>query len=446
MRMLDIILKKRDGGELTKEEILFFIKEYVAGRIPDYQASALLMAIYFQGMTSRETADLTLAMAYSGETVDLSPIPGVKVDKHSTGGVGDTTTLVVAPLVAACGVPVAKMSGRGLGHTGGTIDKLESIPGFNPFQSVDDFIRIVREVGLAIVGQTENLVPADKKLYALRDVTGTVEHKSLIASSVMSKKIAAGADAIVLDVKTGSGAFMKSVEDAFELAQEMVNVGVLVGRNTTAIVTDMNQPLGMAVGNALEVKEAIEVLKGEREGELKEVSLLLGAYMLYVAGHSRTVEQGREMVEEALYSGRGAQKLKEMIRAQGGDERVVDDTSLLPVADEVIAIKAQRGGYISFMDAYSIGQAARLLGAGRSTKEDKIDHRVGIVLHKRVGERVEKGETLAEFYVAREDNLQEAINTFDRGIIIDDQPPKLKPVIYGVVTRDGIESGGEALQ
>lgn len=439
MRMLDIILKKRNGGELTREEIDFFIKEYVAGRIPDYQAAALLMAIYFQGMTSRETADLTLAMAYSGETVDLSPISGIKVDKHSTGGVGDTTTLVVAPLVAACGVPVAKMSGRGLGHTGGTIDKLESIPGFNPFQSIDNFIRIVKEVGVAVVGQTENLVPADKKLYALRDVTGTVEHKSLIASSVMSKKIAAGADAIVLDVKVGSGAFMKSVEDAFELAQEMVSVGILVGRNTIAIVTDMNQPLGMAVGNALEVKEAIEVLKGEREGALKEVSLLLGAYMLYVAGHCLTVEQGREMVEEALYSGRGLQKLKDMIHAEGGDERVVDDTSLLPLADEVIAIKAQQSGYISAMDAYGIGQAARLLGAGRSTKEDEIDHKVGIVLYKRLGERVEKGETLAEFYVTRQDNLQEAITAFNEGIIIGDQPPQPRPLVYGVVTRDGVE-------
>ncbi|SFQ24837.1 pyrimidine-nucleoside phosphorylase [Caldicoprobacter faecalis] len=439
MRMLDIILKKRDGEELTKDEIDFFVQEYVAGRMPDYQASALLMAIYFQGMTSRETADLTLAMAYSGETVDLSPIPGIKVDKHSTGGVGDTTTLVVAPLVAACGVPVAKMSGRGLGHTGGTIDKLESIPGFNPFQSIEDFIRIVKEVGVAVVGQTENLVPADKKLYALRDVTGTVEHKSLIASSVMSKKIAAGADAIVLDVKAGSGAFMESVEEAFELAQEMVSVGIRVGRSTTAVVTDMSQPLGMAIGNALEVREAIEILKGERTGALKEVSLLLGAYMLYTAGRCQTVKQGREMVEEALDSGKGAQKLKEMIRAEGGDERVVDNPSLLPVAEEVIAIKAQRGGYISSMDARSIGQAARLLGAGRNTKEDKIDHRVGIVLHKRVGERVEKGETLAEFYLTKEENLQEAIDTFSRGVIIDEQPPQTKPLVYGVVTREGVE-------
>lgn len=439
MRMLDIILKKRDGKELNREEINFFIREYVAGRIPDYQASALLMAVYFRGMTDRETADLTLAMAYSGETVDLSPVPGVKVDKHSTGGVGDTTTLIVAPLVAACGVPVAKMSGRGLGHTGGTIDKLESIPGFNPFQSVREFIRIVKEVGLAVVGQTDNLVPADKKLYALRDVTGTVEHKSLIASSVMSKKIAAGADAIVLDVKAGSGAFMRSVEDAIELARAMVSVGTHVGRRVAAVISDMSQPLGMAIGNALEVKEAIEILKGERDGALKEVSLLLGAYMVYTAGYCSSVEQGREMVEEALDSGKGAQKLKEMIRAQGGDERVVDDTSLLRVAEEVISIRTQQDGYISDMDAYSIGQAARLLGAGRNTKEDRIDHGVGIVLHKRVGERVKNGETLAEFYVNKEDNLQEAIDMFNRGIVIGEQPPRPRTLVYGVVSENGIE-------
>lgn len=292
MRMLDIILKKRHGEELTKEEIDFWVKGYAAGHIPDYQVSALLMAIYFQGMTSRETADLTLAMAYSGDVVDLSAIPGIKVDKHSTGGVGDTTTLVVAPLVAACGVPVAKMSGRGLGHTGGTIDKLVSIPGFNPFQSIQDFIRIVKKTGIAVVGQTGNLVPADKMIYALRDVTGTVEHKSLIASSVMSKKIASGADAIVLDVKTGSGAFMESAEDAFSLAQEMVSVGTLVGRKTAALITDMSQPLGMAVGNALEVKEAVEILKGERTGALLDVSLILGAYMLYMAGRCSSIEKG----------------------------------------------------------------------------------------------------------------------------------------------------------
>jgi pyrimidine-nucleoside phosphorylase len=432
--MLDIILKKRNGEELTKEEIDFWVKGYVAGHIPDYQVSALLMAIFFQGMTGRETADLTMAMAYSGDVVDLSPIPGVKVDKHSTGGVGDTTTLVVAPLVVACGVPVAKMSGRGLGHTGGTIDKLESVPGFNPFQSNQDFIRIVKEIGIAIVGQTGNLVPADKLIYALRDVTGTVEHKSLIASSIMSKKIAAGADAIVLDVKTGSGAFMESVEDAFSLAQEMVNVGNRVGRKTAALVTDMSQPLGMAVGNALEVREAIEILKGDRTGALMDVSLVLGAYMLFMAGRCSGIEQGEDMIREALYSGRGADKLKEMIQAQGGDQRVVDDPSLLPLADNVIVIKAEQDGYIYSIDARRVGHAAHLLGAGRNTKDDAIDHRVGIVLHKRVGETVRKGDVLADFYVTRENLLERAVDTFKRAFVIKQERPKPKPLVYGVVT------------
>jgi len=439
MRMLDIILKKRHGKELTKEEINFWVKGYAAGHIPDYQVSALLMAIYIQGMTSSETADLTLAMAYSGDVVDLSSIPGVKVDKHSTGGVGDTTTLVVAPLVAACGVPVAKMSGRGLGHTGGTIDKLESIPGYNPFQSTQDFIRIVKDIGISLVGQTGDLVPADKMIYALRDVTGTVEQKSLIASSIMSKKIAAGADAIVLDVKTGSGAFMESVEDAFSLAEEMVNVGNLVGRRTTALVTDMSQPLGMAVGNALEVKEAIEILKGERTGALRDVSLILGAYMLYTAGRRSNIEQGKDMIQDALYSGKGADKLKELIHAQGGDQRVVDDPSLLPLADNVIAIKAEQDGYIYSIDARSVGEAAHLLGAGRSSKEDMIDHRVGIVLHKRTGETVRMGEPLADFYVTREELLDKAIDTFKRAVVIRQEPPEPKPLVYGVVTSEGVE-------
>ena len=439
MRMLDIILKKRHGEELTKEEIDFWVKGYAAGHIPDYQVSALLMAIYFQGMTSRETADLTLAMAYSGDVVDLSAIPGIKVDKHSTGGVGDTTTLVVAPLVAACGVPVAKMSGRGLGHTGGTIDKLVSIPGFNPFLSIQDFIRIVKKTGIAVVGQTGNLVPADKMIYALRDVTGTVEHKSLIASSVMSKKIASGADAIVLDVKTGSGAFMESAEDAFSLAQEMVSVGTLVGRKTAALITDMSQPLGMAVGNALEVKEAVEILKGERTGALLDVSLILGAYMLYMAGRCSSIEQGGELIQEALHSGRGADKFRKMIHAQGGDQRAADDPSLLPLSDNVIPIKAEQAGYIYSIDARGVGQAAHILGAGRSTKEDPIDHSVGIVLSKRMGEMVRKGETLAYFYVTREDLFERAADAFKRAVVIKQERPQPKPLVYGVVTAEGIE-------
>ncbi len=439
MRMVDIILKKRDGEELSKEQIDFVVREYVAGKIPDYQVSALLMAIYFQGMTGRETADLTKAMAYSGDMVDLSSIPGKKVDKHSTGGVGDTTTLVVAPLVAACGVPVAKMSGRALGHTGGTIDKLEAIPGFNPFQPIDKFTEIVKGTGVAIVGQTGNLVPADKMIYALRDVTGTVEQKSLIASSVMSKKIAAGTDAIVLDVKAGSGAFMTSVEDAFVLAQEMVNVGTCLNHQTIGLITNMDQPLGMAIGNSLEVEEAIEILRGERTGALKEISLLLGAYMLVVAGRCPDVDVAREMLEEALKKGKGIQKLKCMIHAQGGDERVVDRPSLLPMAHEVIAIKARDTGYVYSIDARQLGRAALILGAGRNTKDDTIDPGVGIVVKKRVGERVEKGEALAEFYINQDTKLNEAMETFNSGFTIMNKKPQLKPLVYGVVTHEDLK-------
>lgn len=441
MRMYDIIYKKRNGNELSREEIDFFIDGYVKGYIPDYQVSALLMAIYFQGMTERETADLTMAMAQSGDMVDLSAIEGIKVDKHSTGGVGDTTTLVVAPLVAACGVPVAKMSGRGLGHTGGTLDKLESIPGFNVFLPSQRFIEVVNQVGLAVIGQTENLVPADKMLYALRDVTATVDSIPLIASSIMSKKIAAGCDAIVLDVKVGSGAFMENIEDAFELARQMVEIGTQVGRKTTALVTDMNQPLGMAVGNALEVKEAIEVLKGMHPGELQEVCVLLGAYMLYTAGQCKSVEEGKEAIEDALHMGMGLQKLREMIAAQGGDEKVVDDPNLLPIAEKIIPVKSEEAGYILSTDTQAIGTSAMLLGAGRNTKEDVIDPSVGIVIKKRLGEKVEVGEVLAEFYINDDKRLEEAIDLFRKAIKIGKQKPDTKPLIYGVVTEDGIERG-----
>lgn len=440
MRMYDIILKKRNGGELSKEEIDFFINGYVAGTIPDYQVAALLMAIYFKGMNGRETGDLTMAMAYSGDTVDLSAINGVKVDKHSTGGVGDTTTLAVAPLVAACGVPVAKMSGRGLGHTGGTLDKLESIPGLNVYQTMKDFIQIVNKTGLAVVGQTGDLVPADKKLYALRDVTATVDNISLIASSIMSKKIAAGADAIVLDVKTGSGAFMQTVEDSFALAKEMVNIGTHVGRHTIALVTDMNQPLGMAIGNALEVKEAIEILNGlHGEGALKNVCLLLGSYMLYTAGRCQNVEEAKLMLQEALDSGKGSQKLKEMIQAQGGEPGVVDDTSLLPTARQVIPVKAEQRGYVSAVNAQSVGISAMLLGAGRATKEDIIDPAVGIMMKKRIGDAVETGDIIAEFYVNDEQRLEEAMNLFKNAIRISREITEKKPLVYGVVTEKGTE-------
>lgn len=439
MRMYDIIAKKRDGRELTKEEIDFFIKGYVSGSIPDYQVSALLMAIYIKGLNKRETADLTISMANSGDMVDLSAIPGIKVDKHSTGGVGDTTTLITAPLVAACGVPVVKMSGRGLGHTGGTIDKLEAIPGFNVNLSIDHFTSIVNRIGLAVMSQTQNLVPADKLLYALRDVTATVESMPLIASSIMSKKIAAGADAIVLDVKAGSGAFMQNIDDAFMLAKEMVDIGNSVGRKTTAIVTDMNQPLGLAVGNALEVREAVDVLKGRVTGRLRDVSVLLAAYMLYTAGKCGTVDEARRLAENALISGQGARKLKEMIRTQGGDERIIEDTSLLPQPRKIIPFKADREGYISKIKTQEIGISAQLLGAGRTTKEDSIDPAVGIVMNKQLGDYVNKGDTIAEFYVNEEGRLAEALDIFHEAMSITSEKPERKPLIYGVVTSDKIE-------
>lgn len=433
MRMVDIILKKRSGFELSKDEINFFIKGYVNGEIPDYQVSSLLMAICFNGLNAFETAQLTMAMAYSGDMVDLSAISGKKADKHSTGGVGDTTTLIVVPLVAACGVPVAKMSGRGLGHTGGTIDKLESIPGFNAFQSNADFLRIVKEIGLSVVGQTGNLVPADKKLYALRDVTGTVESIPLIASSVMSKKIAAGADAIVLDVKAGDGAFMKSVDDAFLLAKEMVAIGNQVNRKTIAIVTDMDQPLGCAIGNALEVKEAIRVLNCEIRGEIRDVSLVLASYMLYAADRCSSVEQAYELVETALEKGKGAEKLKAMINAQGGNGEVVDDPDILRVASDIFEIKAQKDGFIERIMTQKAGEAAMLLGAGRAKKDDQIDHSAGITIHKKAGEAIKAGEVLAKMYFNREQGFDDAKELLEHVFIINDVQIKPGPVIHGVV-------------
>jgi len=433
MRMVDIILKKRAGHELTKDEIEFFIKGYVDEEIPDYQVSSLLMAICCKGLNSSETAWLTMAMVFSGDTVDLSEIPGIKTDKHSTGGVGDTTTLIVVPIVAACGVPVAKMSGRGLGHTGGTIDKLESIPGFNAFQSRADFIRIVKDNGLCVVGQTGNLVPADKKLYALRDVTGTVESIPLIASSVMSKKIAAGADAIVLDVKAGDGAFMKTVNDAFLLAKEMVEIGSKVNRKTIALVTDMNQPLGCAIGNALEVKEAIGVLNCEVKGEIREVSLLLASYMLFAAGKCSSIEQANDLAVAALEKGKAAEKLKAMIYAQGGNGDVVDNPEILSIASDVIDIKAQKNGYITSILAQKMGEAAMKLGAGRVKKDDQIDHSVGITIRKKAGEAVRTGDVLARMYVKHEKGLEESKKLLQHAFIISDERVEAVPVVYGVV-------------
>ena len=381
--MVDVIEKKRDGRELSTEEIQFLIKGYTKGQIPDYQISAFTMAIFFQGMTEREQADLTIAMVESGEQIDLSEIEGIKVDKHSTGGVGDTTTLVLGPLVAAVGVPVAKMSGRGLGHTGGTIDKLESIKGFHVELENEQFIQLVNQNKLAIIGQSEQLTPADKKLYALRDVTATVNSIPLIASSIMSKKIAAGADAIVLDVKTGAGAFMKSLEDSRKLAQAMVRIGAETGRKTMAVISDMSQPLGFAIGNALEVKEAIETLKGKGPKDLTELCLTLGSQMVYLAEKATSVTEARQMLERALQDGSALEKLKIFIQSQGGDASVVDDPKKLPQAAFCIELEAKEDGYISEIVADQVGNAAMLLGAGRATKESIIDLSVGLSFKKK---------------------------------------------------------------
>lgn len=403
MRMVDIIAKKRDGGKLTTEEIDFFIKGYTAGDIPDYQASSLAMAIYFQDMDDQERADLTMAMVESGDQIDLSKIEGIKVDKHSTGGVGDTTTLVLAPLVAALDIPVAKMSGRGLGHTGGTIDKLEAVEGFHVEISDEEFVRLVNEDKIAVIGQTGNLTPADKKLYALRDVTGTVNSIPLIASSIMSKKIAAGSDAIVLDVKTGAGAFMKTDEDAEKLAHAMVKIGNNVGRRTMAIISDMSQPLGYAIGNALEVKEAIETLKGQGPDDLNELVLTLGSQMVVLGGGAETLDEARAKLQEVIDNGKALEKFRTFLENQGGNGDVVDDVSLLPQAAYEIEVPAKQSGFVSRIVADEIGIASMLLGAGRATKEDTIDLAVGLMLRKKVGDKVEEGESLVTIYSNRED-------------------------------------------
>ncbi|HHT7165627.1 TPA: pyrimidine-nucleoside phosphorylase [Bacillus cereus] len=402
MRMVDIIAKKREGKELTTEEIKFFINGYTDGSIPDYQVSALAMAIFFKDMTDRERADLTMAMVESGETIDLSAIEGIKVDKHSTGGVGDTTTLVLGPLVAALDVPVAKMSGRGLGHTGGTIDKLEAVEGFHVEITKEQFIDIVNRDKVAVIGQTGNLTPADKKIYALRDVTGTVNSIPLIASSIMSKKIAAGADAIVLDVKTGAGAFMKTEEDAKELAHAMVRIGNNVGRQTMAVISDMSQPLGFAIGNALEVKEAIDTLKGEGPEDLTELVLVLGSQMVVLAKKANTLEEAREMLIEVMKNGKATAKFKEFLSNQGGDSSIVDNPEKMPQAKYVIDVPAKTSGVISNIVADEIGIAAMLLGAGRATKEDEIDLAVGLMLRKKVGDAVKEGEPFVTIYANRE--------------------------------------------
>lgn len=431
--MYDIIEKKRDGYPLSEREIKFFIDGYTNGKIPDYQVSALLMAIYFQGMSDEESAHLTLAMAKSGTMLDLSEIKGIKVDKHSTGGVGDKTTLCLIPLVASVGVPIPKMSGRGLGHTGGTIDKLESIEGFHIELSEADFIQQVNEYGLAIIGQTENLAPADKLLYSLRDVTATVNSIPLIASSIMSKKIASGADAIVLDVKTGDGAFMKSVDDAKALAKAMVSIGHGVGRKTTAIISNMDQPLGFAIGNALEVREAIDTLKGKGPKDLTELCLTLGSQMIVLAKRAKSVDEAYQMLTVQLESGQALKTFKQFIRAQGGDPTVADDPDLLPKADYQIDVTSQKDGYVTNIVAQALGEAALALGAGRDTKDSVIDLSVGIVLHKKIGDSVKKGDVLATIHAndASVERIKKQILTH---IHIKKEKPAELPLIYDVMT------------
>ena len=426
MRVVDLIEKKQAGLALSQEEIKFLISGYTDGTIPDYQMSALAMAIYFQGMTEEEASYLTMAMVKSGDEIDLSAIHGVKVDKHSTGGVGDTTTLVLAPLVAACGVPVAKMSGRGLGHTGGTTDKLEAIPGFSVTLSPQDFIDHVNRYKIAVVGQSGNLTPADKKLYALRDVTGTVQSIPLIASSIMSKKIAAGADAIVLDVKTGEGAFMKTLADAEALAHTMVKIGHQVGRKTLAVISDMSQPLGYMIGNALEVKEAIQTLQGKGPEDLTELCLVLGGQMLLAANQVSSLEEGKALLQEQIDSGRALEVFKTFLANQGGDTRIVDNPDLLPQARYQILFLAQSTGLVSQWVADEVGVAAMMLGAGRETKEDIIDPAVGIELCVKVGDPIQAGQPLAILHSNRED-VSEVLDRLSAAVTIADsaQAPAL---------------------
>ncbi|MBR8659260.1 pyrimidine-nucleoside phosphorylase [Brevibacillus sp. NL20B1] len=433
MRMVDIIAKKRDGKELSTEEIQFLVDGYTNGSIPDYQMSAWAMAVLFRGMTPRETGDLTMAMARSGEQLDLTSIPGVKVDKHSTGGVGDKTTLVVAPLVAAAGIPVAKMSGRGLGHSGGTIDKLESFAGFQVERTREQFFQQVRDIGVAVIGQSGNLTPADKKLYALRDVTATVEAVPLIASSIMSKKIAAGADAILLDVKVGKGAFMKTLEEAETLARAMVDIGSQVGRKTVAVISDMNQPLGFAVGNALEVKEAIATLAGNGPKDLTELALAIGARMLVLGGLASSVDEGRGRLEEIIASGKAVDKLAQMVEAQGGNKRDVYEPDRLPQAGLTAQVTAQQDGYLAGIDAETVGHASVVLGAGRLTKEMPIDLAVGIALHKKRGDRVRAGEPLATLHANDERLLQDALKDVAEAFAYSSEQPPEQPLIYKIV-------------
>jgi pyrimidine-nucleoside phosphorylase len=436
--MYDIIIKKRNGGTLTEEEIRYMIHDYVLGNIPDYQMSAMLMAIYFQGMTDIETTILTDAMAHSGDMVDLSGIDGIKVDKHSTGGVGDKTSLIIAPIVAACGGKVAKMSGRGLGHTGGTVDKMESIPGMQTSIPREKFINIVNKIGLCVIGQSGNLAPADKKLYALRDVTATVDSIPLIAASIMSKKLAAGNDCILLDVKTGSGAFMKTLDGSIELAKKMVAIGEHAGKKTVALITDMDIPLGFAIGNSLEIIEVVETLHNKGPKDLTEVCLHLASNMLFLC-EKGTLEECRKMSEEAIASGAAFQKLIEMVEAQGGDSSVLKDTNKFDKAPCERKVIASTDGYITHMNTEQCGISSLVLGAGREKKEDSIDYSAGIILNKKVGDYVKAGELLATLYTSKQETLDESERILLNAIKIDEKPVKLEPLIFARIEKDKVE-------
>ncbi|MBQ7860216.1 MAG: pyrimidine-nucleoside phosphorylase [Faecalibacterium sp.] len=437
MRMYDLIAKKRDGGEMTREELQFMIDGYVAGRIPDYQMSAWMMAVYLRGMTAPEVAILTDVMAHSGDMVDLSAIEGIKVDKHSTGGVGDKTTLVITPVVAACGVKIAKMSGRGLGHTGGTIDKMESVPGTRTALGQEEFFRQVNQIGISVIGQSGELAVADKKMYALRDVTATVGCIPLIASSIMSKKLAAGSDAILLDVTTGTGAFMKTVEDSIQLARMMVDIGARNGRRMAALITDMDTPLGRNIGNSLEVIESMEVLKGRGEADLTEVCLQLAANMLVLADKG-SLSECRAMAKAVIEDGSAFEVCKQMFACQGGDVRVLEDYSLFAQPEASFELLAEQDGYIWANDTEKIGSASVLLGAGRMTKEDAIDPAAGIVLHKKTGDAVKQGESIATFY-GKPDTFAAAEAMYRSGLTYSDKKPPEVPLVYARVTADGVE-------
>ena len=433
MRMYDLIYKKREGNELTDEEIAYFVKGYTDGSIPDYQAAALCMAIFYKGMNKRETATLTMEMANSGDTVDLSPIEGIKVDKHSTGGVGDKTSLIIGPIAASCGVKIAKMSGRGLGHTGGTVDKMESIPGMQTSLDKEAFFAAVNKAGIAVIGQSGNLCPADKKLYALRDVTATVDNVSLIASSIMSKKIAAGSDRILLDVKTGSGAFMKTTEDSINLAREMVEIGESVGRKTVALITDMDRPLGKNIGNALEIMEVIETLKGNGPEDLTYLCLKLASNMIYLGEKADTIEKAEEMAKSAIADGSALRKLRDMVEAQGGDPTYIDNPGKFVLSSCRYEVKAPTEGYIRKLNAESCGIAAVELGAGRETKESIIDFGAGIILEKNTGDFVKAGETLAVLYSESMDKCLKAEKTILAAMEIGAEAPAEHKIIHARV-------------